>query len=70
MPADRISTRLGTSPSVIEQAAEEMHHGARKTALAILESDPTEAMALALAAFQRTMEAIPEKTARILYKHR
>ena len=34
-------------PSVIELAAEEMQHGARKTALAILESDPTEAMAVA-----------------------
>jgi hypothetical protein len=57
-------------PSVIEQAAEEMQHGARKTALAILESDAAEAVAVALASFQRTMEAIPEKAARILFRHR
>jgi hypothetical protein len=55
---------------VIEQASEELRHGARKTALSILESDPTEAVAGALAQFQRTLEAIPERAARILYKHR
>ena len=48
-------------PSVIEQAAEEIRHGARKAALSILESDPGDETAAALASFGRTMEARPEK---------
>src|SRR3954454_5174999 len=48
-------------PSVIEQAAEEIRHGARKTALSILESDPGDEAAAALASFGRAMEAMPEK---------
>jgi hypothetical protein len=48
-------------PPVIEQAAEEIRHGARKTALSILESDPGDETAAALASFGRAMEARPEK---------
>src|SRR3954454_8930059 len=48
-------------PPVIEQAAEEIRHGARKTALSILESDPGDETAAALASFGRAMEAMPEK---------
>jgi hypothetical protein len=48
-------------PFVIEQAAEEIRHGARKTALSILESDPGDETAAALASFGRAMEARPEK---------
>src|SRR3954468_12593046 len=48
-------------PSVIEQAAEEPRHGARKTAISILESDPGDDLAAALARLGRTMEAMPEK---------
>src|SRR3954462_6423372 len=44
-------------PSVIEQAAEEIHHGARKTATSILESDPGDDLAATLASFSRAMEA-------------
>ena len=44
-------------PSVIEQAAEETRHGKRKTALSILESDPDDELAAALASLGRTMEA-------------
>ena len=48
-------------PPVIDQAAEEIRHGMRKTALSILESDPGDETAAALASFGRTMEARPEK---------
>src|SRR3954462_3123836 len=48
-------------PPVIEQAAEEIRHGARKAALSILESDPGDETAAALASLGRAMEAGPEK---------
>src|SRR3954449_11239669 len=48
-------------PPVIDQAAEEIRHGMRKTALSILESDPGDEAAAALARLGRTMEAMPEK---------
>src|SRR3954451_753256 len=44
-------------PSVIEQAAEEIRHGERKTATSILESDPGDDVAAALASFSRAMDA-------------
>jgi hypothetical protein len=47
-------------PSLTEQASEELRHGARKTALAILESDPNDEQAAALASFGRTL-ALTEK---------
>src|SRR4051794_37072748 len=53
-------------PPVIEQAAEEIRHGARKAALSILESDPGDETAAALASFGRIMEAMPEKGQRSL----
>jgi hypothetical protein len=56
-------------PSVIEQAAEEMHHGASRTALAILESDPQAAAAQALAKLGRTMQAMPDREARKSLSH-
>jgi hypothetical protein len=43
-------------PSVIEQAAEEMRHDARRTALAILGSDPGDDLAAALASLGRTLQ--------------
>src|SRR5215212_5126269 len=47
-------------PSVIDQAAEEIRHGARKAALSILESDPGDALAATLASFSRAMDAKEE----------
>jgi hypothetical protein len=44
-------------PSMIEQAVEEMHHGARLGMYAILEADPHDELAKALASLGRTMEA-------------
>jgi hypothetical protein len=44
-------------PDAITQAAEEMQHGARRTALSILETDPQDELAAALASFWRTVEA-------------
>ena len=55
-------------PSVIEQAAEETRHGMRKTALSILESDPGDETAAALASFGRAMEARTGKGAESLVK--
>src|SRR3954468_5026396 len=43
-------------PPVIDQAAEEIRHGARKAALSILESDPGDETAAALASFGHVME--------------
>jgi hypothetical protein len=43
-------------PSVVEQAAEEMRHDARRTALAILDSDPGDDLAAALASLGRAMQ--------------
>jgi hypothetical protein len=43
-------------PDAVTQAAEEMRHGARRTARAILEADPQDELASALARLQRTME--------------
>jgi hypothetical protein len=43
-------------PSLIEQAAEEMRHDARRTALAILDTDPGDEVAAALASFGRTLQ--------------
>jgi hypothetical protein len=54
---------------VIEQAAAEIRHGARRTALAILESDPQEEAAQALAKFGRTMQAMPDREARKSLSH-
>src|SRR3954470_24362683 len=54
-------------PSVIEQAAEETRHGERKTATSILESDPNDDLAAALASFSRAMDA-KEKGAESLGK--
>ena len=42
-------------PDQITQAAEEIHHGARRTALSVLESDPGDDLALALASLGRTL---------------
>jgi hypothetical protein len=44
-------------PDQITQASEELSHGARKTALAMLEADPTDELAAALASFGRQIEA-------------
>ena len=52
-------------PSVIEQAAEEIRHGARRTALAILETDPNDECAAALASFGRAMDDNAEKAVQI-----
>jgi hypothetical protein len=54
-------------PSVIEQATEEMHHGERKTAFSILESDPNDDLAATLASFGRMIDA-KEKGAENLAK--
>jgi hypothetical protein len=43
-------------PPVIEQAAEEMRYDARRTALAILETDPGDELAAALASLGRTLQ--------------
>jgi hypothetical protein len=43
-------------PSAVEQAAEEMQHGARRTAQALLEADPQDEVAAALASFGRAMQ--------------
>lgn len=42
-------------PDAITQAAEEMNHGARKMALSILEADPQDQLAAALASLGRAM---------------
>ena len=44
-------------PDPITQAVDEMRHGAQRTAQAILEADPQDKLALALARLRRTMEA-------------
>jgi hypothetical protein len=44
-------------PSLTEQASEELRHGARKTAFSILESDPNDEQAAALASFGRALGA-------------
>jgi hypothetical protein len=53
-------------PSVTEQAADELaaQPGATRTALAILETDPGDEQAAALASFGRTTQAMPEKADR------
>jgi hypothetical protein len=43
-------------PSAVEQAAEELRHGASRTAQAILEADPGDELAAAFARLQRTMQ--------------
>jgi hypothetical protein len=44
-------------PDVVTQAAEEMRRGARRAALFILDADPGDELAAALARLQRTLEA-------------
>jgi hypothetical protein len=43
-------------PDQITQASDELRHGARKTALAMLEADPTNELAAALASYGRRIE--------------
>ena len=43
-------------PDPVTQAVDEMQHGAHRTALAILEADPRDELAAALASFGRTMQ--------------
>jgi hypothetical protein len=51
-------------PSVIDQAVEEMQHGATRTAQAILEADPQDELAAAFASLRRAMDEREAREAR------
>jgi hypothetical protein len=51
-------------PSSVDQAADEIRHGATRTAQAILDADPQDELAAALASFGRTLQSLPDKEAR------
>jgi len=58
-PPDQATWAAPPMPGVLDQAAGELQHGARRTALAILDADPGDALAAALARLGRAIEAPP-----------